>query len=232
MRFHLEVFLLFFSLSSPYLTFIENPEIPSLCNMPFVLQLRDRGRIHNWAQVFPGQHTAQILNCVSFFCEDNFNVLHFGSEICLFLRVWICSKRHKKHYGSKPQRNCTFMNSASAVVIKRSQNQIKPAHLFLYYNEFLLQKIVEHWKHGWKNFEDNNPLTSSSLVILFGVVKQFGRFWLWSETECKIPAEYGLQNNPPPPQTLIVCINCTFSLGRGGGEVREKIEGQQYKIKV
>ncbi len=31
---------------------------------------------------------------------------------------------------------------------------------------------------------------SSSLVILFGVVKQFGRFWIWSETECKTPAEY------------------------------------------
>ncbi len=33
--------------------------------------------------------------------------------------------------------------------------------------------------------------------------------------------------HPPPPQTLTVCINSTFSLGRGE-EVREKIEGQQY----
>jgi hypothetical protein len=32
---------------------------------------------------------------------------------------------------------------------------------------------------------------------------------------------------PPPPQTHTFCLNCTFSLGRGG-EVREKIEGQQY----
>ncbi len=32
--------------------------------------------------------------------------------------------------------------------------------------------------------------------------------------------------HPPPPQTHTVCIYCTFSLGRG--EVREKIEGQQY----
>ena len=31
----------------------------------------------------------------------------------------------------------------------------------------------------------------------------------------------------PPPQTHTVCINSTFSLGRGE-EVREKIEGQQY----
>jgi hypothetical protein len=32
---------------------------------------------------------------------------------------------------------------------------------------------------------------------------------------------------PPPPQTLTVCINSTFSLVRGE-EVREKIEGQQF----
>ncbi len=59
--------------------------------------------------------------------------------------------------------------------------------------------------------------------FLFGVVKQFYRFWTWSETECKTPAEYGLQHNsthpPPPPQPYTVCIYCTVSLGRGrGGE--------------
>ncbi len=32
---------------------------------------------------------------------------------------------------------------------------------------------------------------------------------------------------PPPPETQTVCIKSTFNLGRGG-EVREKIEGQQY----
>jgi hypothetical protein len=41
---------------------------------------------------------------------------------------------------------------------------------------------------------------------------------MWSETECKTPAEYGLHHNSTPP----------FSLGRGGEEVREKVEGQQY----
>ncbi len=30
--------------------------------------------------------------------------------------------------------------------------------------------------HGRRNLKDTNPLMSSSLVILFGVVKQFGRF--------------------------------------------------------
>jgi hypothetical protein len=31
-------------------------------------------------------------------------------------------------------------------------------------------------QHGRRNFKDINPLMSSSLVILFGVVKLFGRF--------------------------------------------------------
>ncbi len=71
---------------------------------------------------------------------------------------------------------------------------------------------------------------SSSLVILFGVVKQFGWFWIWSETECKIPAEYGLQHNspPPPPSDTYFLYILYISFGKGGGEVREKIEGQQY----
>jgi len=54
------------------------------------------------------------------------------------------------------------------------------------------QKVhtLHRYCHGRRNFKDTNPLMSSSLVILFGVVKQFGRFWIWSETECKIPAEW------------------------------------------
>jgi hypothetical protein len=38
---------------------------------------------------------------------------------------------------------------------------------------------------------------------------------------------YTAQFTSPPPQTHTVCINSTFSLGRGE-EVREKMEGQQY----
>jgi hypothetical protein len=39
-----------------------------------------------------------------------------------------------------------------------------------------------------------------------------------------------IQHSPPTPlQPHTVCKYCTFSLGRGeGGEVREKVEGQQY----
>jgi hypothetical protein len=36
--------------------------------------------------------------------------------------------------------------------------------------------ILYRYIYGRRNFKDTNPLMSSSLVILFGVVKQFGRF--------------------------------------------------------
>ncbi len=44
------------------------------------------------------------------------------------------------------------------------------------------------------------------LVILFGVVTHFDRYWIWSETEYKIPVEYGLQHNSPPPPPDTHCL--------------------------
>ncbi len=35
--------------------------------------------------------------------------------------------------------------------------------------------------------------------FMFGAVLQFCRFWMWSDTECTIPVEYGIQQNPIPP---------------------------------
>ncbi len=61
-------------------------------------------------------------------------------------------------------------------------------------------------------------------LFLFGVMKQFCRFWIWSETECKT-AEYGPQyiSPPPPPQkSHTVCIYCTLGRGGGGGGRREE----------
>ncbi len=77
-------------------------------------------------------------------------------------------------------------------------------------------------------FKDTNPLMSSLLIILFGVVKQFCRFWIWSDTDCKTSAEYGPQyiSTPPQPHTVIYC---TLGRGEGGGGQREgREEGQQY----
>jgi hypothetical protein len=64
-------------------------------------------------------------------------------------------------------------------------------------------------------------------LFLFGVVKQFCRFWIWSETECKTPAEYGLQHNstpcPPPPPP---CLNNSLihaAILRSRGQYRRSI---------
>jgi hypothetical protein len=56
---------------------------------------------------------------------------------------------------------------------------------------------------------------------------------MWSETECKTPAEYGLQHNstppPPHPPTAKHCLDILYiKFGKGGGEFREKVERQQY----
>ncbi len=53
----------------------------------------------------------------------------------------------------------------------------------------------------------------SLLVILFGVVKQFFRFWIWPETECKTPQNMVYTHNSTPPPAPLP-------------PVREKIEGQ------
>jgi hypothetical protein len=76
--------------------------------------------------------------------------------------------------------------------------------------------------------------------FLLGVVKQFCRFRIWSETECKTPAKYGPQyiQRPTNQQAHIVCIyevslvytdTVHWEGGEGGGGQREvTVEGQQY----
>jgi hypothetical protein len=54
-------------------------------------------------------------------------------------------------------------------------------------------------------------------------IPKFTVYW------CFCPAEYGLYNttqHPPPSHTLSVYT--VHLLWEGGGEVREKVEGQQY----
>ncbi len=89
--------------------------------------------------------------------------------------------------------------------------------------------------HGRRNYKDTSPLMSYFLVFCLEWCSNF------------LGSEYGqkqsiklLQNmfydttlhpaRPSPTQPHTVCMYCTFSLGRGGGvgEVREKVEGQQF----
>jgi hypothetical protein len=67
-----------------------------------------------------------------------------------------------------------------------------------------------HWSlclGWWSNFVGSKSGQKQSVKLLQNMV-------------------YSTIQHPPQPPT--VCIYCTFSLGRGGGEVREKVEGQQY----
>jgi hypothetical protein len=73
------------------------------------------------------------------------------------------------------------------------------------------------------------------MVILFRVVKQFCRFWIWSETECKTPAEYVLQYNstpshPPHSHTLSVCtVHLVWEGGGKGGQRKGRVATVVHK---
>ncbi len=75
---------------------------------------------------------------------------------------------------------------------------------------------------------------SSLLVILFGVVKQFCRFWIWSETECKTPGQNMVYKTTQHPHshTLSVYIVHLVWEGEKVGEVIEEVDGQQYTSMV
>ena len=76
---------------------------------------------------------------------------------------------------------------------------------------------------------------SSLLVTLFGVVKQFCRFRIRSETLCKPPADmiYSKIQHPltPPPHShtlSVYTVHLVWEGGEGVGEVREMTEGHQF----
>jgi hypothetical protein len=83
--------------------------------------------------------------------------------------------------------------------------------------------------HGRRNFKDTNPFFNLHWSFCLG--------W-WSnlvgpESGQKQSVKF-LQNmvnstiHPPPPQTHIVCIYCTFSLERGGGKVSRGATAHKY----
>ncbi len=90
-------------------------------------------------------------------------------------------------------------------------------------DKFLLPLEVYHT--AWtKEVKDTNPLMSSSLVILFWAVKKLCRFQIWSETECKTPAEYGPQyiSTPPPPHSHTLSVYTVHWEGGGRGRRSER----------
>jgi hypothetical protein len=64
--------------------------------------------------------------------------------------------------------------------------------------------------------------------FLFRVGLAFCRFWIWSDTECKTPAEYGPQHNPDTtPLPLIHCIRTNTGKGGRGSDSETRGEGQK-----
>ncbi len=67
------------------------------------------------------------------------------------------------------------------------------------------------------------PLRRLYWSFLFGVVKQFCRFWIWSEkNSCKIWSTIQFNTPPPHPSHTTVWIYYTFSFRRGGGGRRSE----------
>ncbi len=107
---------------------------------------------------------------------------------------------------------------------------------------FLLKFAICHLKrskwdsqgHGRRNFKDTNPFMSFSLVILFGVVKKFGRLCIWSETKCKIPAEYGLHStiHPPtlPPSDTYCLYKQYIQFEKGGRRSERRQRGNSTQV--
>ncbi len=97
-----------------------------------------------------------------------------------------------------------------------------------------LAPLFALWTHRLRNYKDTNPYTSSLLVFRLGWCRNF----VGSETGQKQSVKL-LQNmvyNPTqhPPTLPPTATHCLYILyvyfGRGGGmgEIREKVEGQQF----
>ncbi len=121
---------------------------------------------------------------------------------------------------------CTLFNTASSAVL-----------LWLHPPYTLCTYLFSHGRGGgvetWtKELKDTNPLMSSLLVICLGFFSNFAGSESGQKQSVKLLQNMvysTIQHTPTPPVTHTVCINSTFSLGRGGGGQREgKVEGQQY----
>ncbi len=79
------------------------------------------------------------------------------------------------------------------------------------------------------------PLMSSLLVIFVRGGEAICRFWIWSEIECKTPAEYGPQyiSTPPPPPSHTLSVYTVHWEGEEGegGQREGKYRGNSTKVK-
>ncbi len=131
----------------------------------------------------------------------------FNSFLCYFCKLG-------KHIIG-PHKKISSRTISTLIVIKRIEVEAR-ANQSVPFSYWRLYCVVARTvlstlfgtNHGRRNFKDTNPFMSFSLVILFGVVMEFGMFCIWSEREFKILAEYGLHStiHPPPRHTLSLSV--------------------------
>ncbi len=133
-------------------------------------------------------------------------------ENCIHVRVAL----HFTLY--RPKSGSISAESSNRRKIRLIEDNAKCLHLKNWHVKRLCGRVFSVWG-------PSPPRT------LFGVVKQFHKFWMWSDTECKTLAEYALQQNPIyPPCTLytyvyMYSILTVFTQGRGRGELNQR-EGE------
>ncbi len=110
---------------------------------------------------------------------------NLGRQLCRAACLWMCVSAAEQSW-----KDCT-----------RSQSSSVEVNTVTWFDE-------TEWGMDKGTLKTPIPKYRLYWSFLFGVVKQFCRFWIWSETECKTPAEYGLQYNstPPPLPTDTHCL--------------------------
>jgi hypothetical protein len=92
----------------------------------------------------------------------------------------------------------------------------------------LFKYFINTYTHGRRNL-DTNPLMSSLLVICLGWCSNFVGSESGQKQSVKLLQNmvYSTIQHPPPPRHTLY-VYSTIHLVWEGGEVREKVEGQQY----
>ncbi len=92
-----------------------------------------------------------------------------------------------------------------------------------------MQIVASKKIYLWRDFAAGVYLSEapSPIEFLRGVVKQCCELRIWPSTQCKTPAEYGLQQNPipPPPPHYMLYTEYIYSHKEGvrGAELNQRV---------
>jgi hypothetical protein len=97
--------------------------------------------------------------------------------------------------------SCWFLSTTPVYIQQAYGPLMKTLLIFILLIGYYLHWADFHFIQAMDEGTLNTPIPKCRLYwsFLFGVVKQFCRFWIWAETDCKTPVEYGPQHNSTPP---------------------------------